>query len=111
MGIKSAAVLEVNELTPSFILEAEHLVRTPVNCVDIAFFAIRNCGHCEGEAIDGHLDSGLGSNTSFDVQGQTLIEVFASETTHDEDGSVIELSCSETLASRNRCCCTVLILD
>ena len=111
MGIKSAAVLEVNELTPSFILEAEHLVRTPVNCVDVAFFAIRNCGYREGEAVDRHLDSGLGSDARFDIQGQTLIEVFASETTHDQDGSVIELSCSEPLASRNRCCCVVLILD
>lgn len=98
-------------MTPSFILEAEHLVRTPVNCVDVAFFAIRNCGYREGEAVDRHLDSGLGSDARFDIQGQTLIEVFASETTHDEDGSVIELSCSETLASRNRCCCAVLILD
>ena len=81
----STALLQVNELCPCFILESEHLVRAPVNSVDLAVLAITSRGDREGEAIDRHLHARLRALACRCIQREALIEVFASESTHNDN--------------------------
>jgi len=89
--VRSASLLEVDELAPGIGLESEEFVGAPVDGVDLVGFAIRNGGHGEGEAVDGHLLMRLLAHTAHHVQRQALIEVFAAEATHDNYSITIEL--------------------
>ena len=108
---RSACLFKVSETGPNIIFVAEQFVSAPVNGVDLSCLTVGDCGHCEGEAINGHLHIGLGGLARIHVQSQALVEVLAAEATHDDDRVAVLLSCTKALSCVDRCHCIVLIAN
>ena len=89
---------EVASDSPLIILEFEQLVGCPVHSVDLQVFAVAQGWDCEGENSGWELASGLLDGVVAAVEGKTLLEVLATESTDDHDCFSVILGCSETLA-------------
>ena len=93
----SASLLEADELSPSIVFVAEHLVSAPIHRVYLRVFRLRQSRDGEWEAIDRHLHASLLSDSCIRVQSQALIEVLSTEATHNQDRILVKLSCSQAL--------------